>query len=158
MKRPVSFRYVEGVIRPISAARIKHRNSVNILDLESVVPYPPKVERGSGPPSSSRSVLPFGMPARNDIVFPSHDTSTPEVPVPAHVLLTPDWFDIPERGGPFAPKELAGYLRVSADSIVGLIESGDLLAFPVHLGTRTTWRIPYRAVALYFLKQQGSQN
>lgn len=77
----------------------------------------------------------------------------------ADVLLTPEWFDIPRDGGPFSPKELAGYLRVSADEILGLIDCGQLRAFPVRLGRRTTFRIPYLELVHYFLRQQrGAEN
>ena len=96
------------------------------------------------------------MPVKGNVVLPSRDTSTPEVPVDGK--LTPEWFDIPQNHAPFAPKELAGYLGVSSDEILGLIECGQLLAFPVYKGQRTTWRIPYKAVALYFLHQQGASN
>jgi hypothetical protein len=81
------------------------------------------------------------MPVCGTVVLPSEDTRTPQTPVPARVLLTPDYSGIPENGGPFAPKEIAGYLNVSSDEIIGLIECGQLRALPVRLGQRTTYRI-----------------
>lgn len=98
------------------------------------------------------------MPVRGSIVLPSEDTVTPEVPVPADVLLTPADFDIPNQREPFTPKEIAGYLRVTSREIIGLIESGQMRALPVHRGERTTYRVPYREIAAFFLRQQGAMN
>lgn len=98
------------------------------------------------------------MPVRGTTVLPSADTKTPDVPVPAHVLLTPDDFGIPQRREPFTPKEIAGFLNVSADSIIGLIEEGTLRALCVHRGERNTYRVPYVEVAQFFMRMQGASN
>src|SRR5205809_479141 len=99
------------------------------------------------------------MPVNSNTVLPSPDTATPPTPDAAHILLTPYDFGIPERGGPFTPKEVAGFLRVSSDEIIGLIECGQLRAFPVRHGKRrTTWRVPYVEIAMFFMRQQGAMN
>ena len=99
------------------------------------------------------------MPAFGTTVFPSKDTNTPAVPIPKDVLLTPRDFGFDEQEAPFAPKEIAGKLRVSSDEVLGLIESGQLRAFPVYRGKRTTYRVPYLELVNYFLRQQmGAMN
>lgn len=98
------------------------------------------------------------MPVKGTIVVPSPDTQTPDVPLGAGVLLTPRDFGIPHDREPMAPKELAGYLKVSSDEIIGLIEEGQLRALPVRIGERNTYRIPYIEVVHFFLRQQGALN
>lgn len=103
------------------------------------------------------------MPVRGNTVLPSKDTNTPPVPESAHVLLTPDSFDIPQRRC-FTPSELAHYFMTDAASIIRLIEDGSLGALPFritfdrHGQRRVTWKIPYRAVAEYFARMQGAMN
>ena len=94
------------------------------------------------------------MPVCGTVVLPSPDTETPDVPVSAHVPLTPSDFGIPPQSGPFTPKEIAGHLRVTSQEIIGLIESGQMRALAVHRGQRTTYRIPYTEVSMFFLRQQ----
>lgn len=94
---------------------------------------------------------------RGSTVLPSEDTFTPPVPA-ADVFLTPADFDIPNQREPFTPKEIAGYLRVTSREIIGLIESGQLRALPVHRGERNTYRVPYREIAAFFMRQQGAMN
>jgi hypothetical protein len=99
------------------------------------------------------------MPVHGDTVLPSADTNTPDVPPPdSRHFLTPEEFGFRREDGPYAPKEVAGRLRVSSDEILGLIEEGVLLAFPVRSGKRTTYRVPYTAIAVYFLRQQGADS
>lgn len=98
------------------------------------------------------------MPARGTTILPSRDTGTPPTPVAADVFLTPADFGIPPRTDPFTPKEIAGYLRVSSDEILGLIDEGQLRAFPVRRGKRMTYRVPYIEIVYFFLRQQGAAN
>jgi excisionase family DNA binding protein len=93
------------------------------------------------------------MPTRGTIVLPSEDTNTPDVPVPAHVLLTPDWFDIPKRRC-FTPSELAPYFMTCPRTITRMIEDGSLRAVKVG----AVWKIPYREIVHFFLRMQGAMN
>lgn len=98
------------------------------------------------------------MPVDGTTVLPSANTATPRVPVPTHAYLTPLDFDIPKRSEPFTPKEIAGFLNVSSDEIIGLIEEGQMRALPVHRGARNTYRVPYVEIVAFFLRQQGAFN
>lgn len=98
------------------------------------------------------------MPVRGETILPSADTNTPDVPIPAHVLLTPRDFGIDPGGSPYSPKEIAGALKVTSREIIGLIESGQMRALPVHVGQRTTYRVPYIEIVNFFLRQQGAMN
>lgn len=93
------------------------------------------------------------MPVRGTVVLPSEDTSTPDVPVPAHALLTPDWFDIPQRKC-FTPSELAPYFMTCPRTIIRMIEDGVLRAVKVG----GVYKIPYREVAHFFMRAQGAMN
>lgn len=90
------------------------------------------------------------MPVRGALVLPSPDTNTPDVPIPAHVFLTPDDFDIPHRRC-FTPRELAACLYADARQIIGLIEEGKLRALPIGHGR---YKIPYVEIAEFFKRQQ----
>jgi hypothetical protein len=98
------------------------------------------------------------MPVRGTIVLPSGDTRTPPTPAPLDALFTPEDFGIYQQDSPFAPKELAGKMRVSSDEILDMIEEGRIRAFPLRRGKRTTYRVPYIEVVYFFLRQQGSGN
>lgn len=93
------------------------------------------------------------MPARGDTVLPSENTSTPDVPVPAHVLLTPADFGIPARKV-YTPQQFATYFNKSARTIIREIEDGRLRAMRI----RGEYVIPWREVCEYFMRQQGILN
>lgn len=75
-------------------------------------------------------------------------------PVDASTLLTPDDFGIPHRRC-FTPPELAPYLMVSADTIIRLIQDGELRALPLRGGT---YKIPWIEICHFFMRQQGALN
>lgn len=91
------------------------------------------------------------MPSRGTLVLPSEDTHTPATPVAADVLLTPQDFDIPKRKRPFTPTELAPHFGVCAKTIERMIDDGSLRGLRV----RGVYKIPYRELEYYFMRQQG---
>lgn len=93
------------------------------------------------------------MPVAGNTVLPSRETDTPDTPVPAHVLLTPEDFDIPQKRC-FTPGELAPIFLVCSRTITRMIEDGQLRAVKVG----TVYKIPYREVVNWFLKAQGAMN
>lgn len=80
---------------------------------------------------------------------------TPDVPGDDGTLLTPEWFHIPARKRPFTPSELAPYLAVCPMTIVRMIRDGHLRALPLPGGG---YKIPYKAILEFFLRQQGADN
>ncbi len=62
------------------------------------------------------------MPICRTVVLPSEDTNSAATPLSAHAILTPFDFACPSSGGPFGPQE------ISANEIIGLIETGQLPA------------------------------
>jgi excisionase family DNA binding protein len=95
------------------------------------------------------------MPVRGTLVLPSADTETPYTPEPTSAPLTPEYFGIVPRKRPFSPSELAQCLAVSSESIINLIREGKLRAIELHRGT---YRIPYREVRDFFMRQCGIYN
>ncbi|HXG58135.1 MAG TPA: excisionase family DNA-binding protein [Thermoanaerobaculia bacterium] len=86
---------------------------------------------------------PGGRPAQ----APDYDPAGADVP------LSPDDFDIPKKRS-FSPAEFGRYVGVCERTIVREIEDGKLRALRVRAG----YRIPYREIACYFLRQQGAMN